>query len=98
MTAHIGEHLSPAVKAAIHDAVAALHVPGEDTVIAHAQPIPNGQPDAWRQVAIALMGELAERGVDPLAPSTLAYNHARNGRHTEALAALQPAHKNGGAG
>jgi len=43
----------------------------------------------WREVAIALVAELAENGYnDRYCDAVLAYNHARNGRMVEALEVL----------
>lgn len=42
----------------------------------------------WREVAIALVAEMADMGADPLCDAVLAYNHARNGRMAEALEVL----------
>jgi hypothetical protein len=44
--------------------------------------------EAWRMVAIALASELAEVGADSRCDAVRAYNHARNGRMTEALGVL----------
>jgi hypothetical protein len=44
--------------------------------------------DAWKAVAVALHAELVGRGYDPRSCAVQAYNHARNGRHLEALEVL----------
>lgn len=40
---------------------------------------------AWQRVAAALVASLADMGADPLDPAVIAYNHARNGRWSEAI-------------
>jgi hypothetical protein len=42
--------------------------------------------EAWRDVAIALVSEIAAEMLDPSSMAMQAYNQARNRRFTEALA------------
>lgn len=45
--------------------------------------------DKWKEVAIALMSELADRGADPFSAAVRAYNHARNGRWNDVRQELE---------
>lgn len=45
---------------------------------------------AWKRIAAMLMAEMADN-YDPRRVTVVAYNHARNGRYGEAMAALDEA-------
>lgn len=51
-----------------------------------AESVPLIEWEAWRDVAIALVSEIADELLDPSSMAMQAYHHARNKRFTEAIA------------